>query len=297
MQLQEDLSPTGVELGDLAPSSPLATQASGGGPGRVARVGIGALVPILLVVAWWLAGRTGVLSPRLLPPPGAVLDSGREFLFGSTGGGPRIPGVIPFKGGAAVHVPASVKRWLVAYVLAVAVGVPLGLGLGLSRWFAIALDPLVQAFRAVPITAWLPIALVWFGIGEGAARYLVFIGAFYPIVIATTDAARRVPRTLVDTARMLGTPRRALARRVYVPAAMPGIVTGLRLGLTLGWTSLIVGELTGQSTGLGAMMYAAREVSSTDQIIVGMIAFAVIGLVGDLLLRAATRPVVAWADR
>jgi NitT/TauT family transport system permease protein len=295
--LEEDLAPAGVELGDLAPSSPLAARPGGEGLDRLVRIGLGAVVPILLVVAWWLAGRTGILSPRLLPPPGDVLDSGRQFLFGQTADGPRIPGVIPFKGGAAVHVPASIKRWLVAYALAVLVGMPLGLGLGLSRWFATAVDPVVQAFRAVPITAWLPIALVWFGIGEGAARYLVFIGAFYPIVIATTDAARRVPRALVDTARMLGTPRRALARRVYIPAALPGIVTGLRLGLTLGWTSLIVGELTGQSTGLGAMMYAAREVSSTDQIIVGMIAFAVIGLLGDLLLRAATRPLVAWADR
>jgi NitT/TauT family transport system permease protein len=205
--------------------------------------------------------------------------------------------VIPFDGGASVHVPASLRRWLVAYALAVGIGVPLGLGLGLSRRMSVALDPLVQAFRAVPITAWLPIALVWFGFGEGAARFLVFIGAFYPVVIGTTDAARRVPRQLVDTARMLGTPRRALARRVYVPAAMPGIVTGLRLGLILGWTSLIVGEITGQDTGLGAMMFAAREVAQLDQIIVGMVAFAVIGLAGDVILRAVTRPLVAWADR
>jgi NitT/TauT family transport system permease protein len=262
----------------------------------VVRAALGAVVPAVLVLAWWVASRTGTLSPRLLPPPGAVLDSGRDFLFGDSGE-TRIPGVIPFKGGASVHLPASIRRWLVAYAIAVGVGVPLGLGLGLSKWISAAFDPLVQAVRAVPITAWLPIALVWFGFGEGAARYLVFIGAFYPIVIATTEAARRVPRPLVDTARMLGTPRRALARRVYVPAAMPGIVTGLRLGLTLGWTSLIVGEITGQDTGLGAMMFAAREVSSLEQIIVGMVAFAVIGLLGDLLLRALTRPLVAWADR
>ena len=294
MQLDEDASLAGVELDDLPPAAPLAPAARAAG--RLARIGLGAAVPAALVLAWWAAGRTGLLSPRLLPPPGDVLASGREFLFGDSGG-TRVPGVVPFKGGAAVHIPASVQRWLVAYALAVAVGVPLGLGLGLSRWVSAALDPLVQAVRAVPITAWLPIALVWFGIGEGAARYLVFIGAFYPIVIATTDAARRVPRQLVDTAQMLGTRRRALARRVYVPAALPGIVTGLRLGLTLGWTSLIVGELTGQDTGLGAMMFAAREVSSLDQIIVGMIAFAVVGLLGDLVLRAVTRPLVRWADR
>lgn len=290
-----DLGPAaGVALDDLPPVA--SSRSAGAGLGRAARLGLGAAMPAVLVLAWWMASRTGVLSPRLLPPPGRVVDSGRDFLFGSRSE-TRIPGVIPFKGGAAIHLPASIRRWLVAYALAVVIGVPVGLGLGLSRWIAAALDPLVQGFRAVPITAWLPIALVWFGFGEGAARYLVFLGAVYPIVIGTTDAARRVPRQLVDTARMLGTSRRALARRVYVPAAMPGIVTGLRLGLGLGWASLIVGEITGQDTGLGAMMFAAREVSQLDQIIVGMIAFALIGLLGDLLLRALTRPLVAWADR
>ena len=293
LPLDEDL---GLDAGLDEVPPPAPSRERGATPSRVTRVAIGAAVPLALVLAWWVASRSGALSPRLLPPPGRVLDSGRDFLFGSAGES-RVPGVIPFKGGASIHLPASIRRWVVAYAIAVGVGVPLGLGLGLSRWISAALDPLVQAFRAVPITAWLPIALVWFGFGEGAARYLVFIGAFYPIVIATTDAARRVPRQLVDTARMLGTRRRALARRVYVPAALPGIVTGLRLGLTLGWTSLIVGEITGQDTGLGAMMFAAREVSQLDQIIVGMVAFAVVGLLGDLLLRAVTRPVVAWADR
>ena len=264
--------------------------------GRVTRLAVGIASFALLLLAWWAASRSGALSPRYLPPPGEVIDSGRAFLFGDSGG-TRIPGVIPFKGGATLHLPASLRRWLVAYAVAVAVAVPLGLGLGLSRWVSAALDPLVQAFRAVPITAWLPLSLIWFGFGEGAARFLVFLGAFFPVVIATTDATHRVPRHLVDTARMLGTPRWALARKVYVPAAMPGIVTGLRLGLTFGWTSLIVGEITGQDTGLGAMMFAAREVAQTDQIIVGMVAFAVIGLLGDLVLRAATRPLVAWADR
>jgi NitT/TauT family transport system permease protein len=291
---EPDAPARAIGTDELAPLVP--SRLPGARSGRLVRIGVGAVVPLLLVVLWWAAGRTGILSPRLLPPPGTVWDSGWQFLFGDAGE-TRIPGVIPFKGGAAIHIPASITRWLVAYAMAVAVGVPLGLGLGLSKWISAALDPLVQAFRAVPITAWLPIALVWFGYGEGAARYLVYIGAFYPIVIATTDAARRVPRQLVDTARMLGTPRRALARRVYVPAALPGIVTGLRLGLTLGWTSLIVGEISGQDEGLGAMMFAAREVAGLDQIIVGMVAFAVIGFLGDLLLRAVTRPLVAWADR
>ncbi len=276
---------------DLAPSSAPATRTRLAGWRRWA-VGLG--VPLLLLLAWWLASATGGLSARLLPRPADVAGSARDFFVGDKQ--PEVPGVTPFAGAAGVHLTASLRRLAVAYAIAVAVGLPLGMGLGLSSWFSASVDPLFQALRSVPVTAWLPIALIWFGLGEDAARFLVFVGAVSPIVIATADAVARVPRPLVDTARMLGTPRRALARRVYMPAALPGIVTGLRLGLTLGWMSLVVGELTGTDRGLGAMMFAAREVGRLDQIIVGMAAFAVIGLAADVAVRACARPFVRWAD-
>lgn len=292
MALQQIGGERGLDLAaDLAPSAGLAARNPLSGWRRVL---VGLVVPGLLVGAWFLASATGTLSPRLLPSPGDVLHSLHDFLFATRR--PGVPGVIPFRGAAREHVTASVSRWAVAYAVAVVIGLPLGLGLGLSRWTSAALDPLFQGLRSVPITAWLPIALVWFGLGEGAARFLVFVGAVSPIVLATADSTARVPRQLVDTARMLGTHRWHLARRVYVPAALPGIVTGLRLGLTLGWTSVIVGELTGSTRGLGAMMFAAREVGRLDQIIVGMAAFAVIGLTGDLALRFATRPLIRWSD-
>ena len=276
---------------DLAPSSPTATRRRLRGWRRVA---IGIAFPAVLVAVWSILSATGVVSDRLLPPPAKVVDSAGQFVVAP--GRPPVPGIVPFKGAAAKHVRASVSRWVVAYAVAVCVGLPLGLGLGLSRWMSAAVDPLFQAIRSVPITAWLPIALVWFGFTEGAARFLVFIGAVSPIVVATADSTARVPRQLVDTARMLGTNPRRLARRVYLPAALPGIVTGLRLGLTLGWTSLIVGELTGTNRGLGAMMNAARELNRLDQILVGMVTFALIGFAGDLLLRKLARPFVRWAD-
>ncbi len=292
MALQDVRGDADVDVAaDLAPSSAPATRTPLSGWRRWA---LGLAVPLLLVLVWWLAAASGHLSRRLLPPPADVASSAREFFVGEKR--PEIPGVTPFSGAAGMHLGASLRRLAVASAIAVAVGLPLGLGLGLSRWFAASVDPLFQGLRSVPVTAWLPIALVWFGLGEGAARFLVFVGAVSPIVIATADAVARVPRPLVDTARMLGTPRRALARRVYVPAALPGIVTGLRLGLTLGWMSLVVGELTGTDRGLGAMMFAAREVGRLDQIIVGMVVFAVIGLAGDLLVRACARPFVRWAD-
>ncbi|MGI8808272.1 MAG: ABC transporter permease [Acidimicrobiales bacterium] len=282
----------GLDLGDvLGPSSEIATRRRLSGSRRVI---VGVAFPAILLTLWSLASAAGVLSDRVLPAPVDLARSARDFVVAPAR--EAVPGVVPFKGAAVEHIRASVRLWTVAYSIAVCVGLPLGLGLGLSRWMAAAVDPLFQALRSVPITAWLPIALVWFGLGYGAARFVVFVGAVSPIVVATADSTARVPRQLVDTARMLGTRPRDLARRVYLPAALPGIVTGLRLGLTLGWTSVIVGELTGVSRGLGAMMFAAREVTRLDQIIVGMATFAVIGLTGDILLRAASRPLIRWAD-
>lgn len=290
--LREAEGGAGLDLGEvLGPSSDIATRRRLSGWRRVA---VGLVFPVVLIALWSVLSATGVLSERLLPAPVDVLKSGRDFLFASKRS--AVPGVVPFRGAALEHIRASVGRWAIGYAIALCVGLPLGLALGLSRWTSAAVDPLFQALRSVPITAWLPIALVWFGLGNGAARFLIFVGAVSPIVVATADSAARVPRQLVDTARMLGTRQRDLARKVYIPSALPGIVTGLRLGLTLGWTTVIVAELTGSSRGLGAMMFSAREVSRLDQIIVGMVAFAVIGLTGDLLLRAVTRPLTRWAD-
>ncbi len=289
----EHTAPGPDDPGGLDEREPVITPS--GRPRRRRRRLLGLVVPALLVTVWALASAAGWVSPRLLPSPGRVVEAGWAFVAG--GGGATLPGVTPFDGAAGRHVGASVGRWLVAFALAVAVGLPLGAAIGLSRRTAELLDPLVQALRSIPITAWLPIALVWFGLGEGAARYLVFVGALFPIVIATADGASRVPRALVDGAVMLGTRRRDLGRKVYLPAALPAIVTGLRLGLTLGWMSVIVGELTGTTSGVGAMMWAAREVGRLDHIIVGMATFALVGLTGDLILRAAARPFVAWSDR
>ncbi len=197
---------------------------------RGRRRALGLVVPVALVALWALAGAAGMISPRLLPSPAAVAEAGWDFVAGEST--VTLPGVVPFDGAAARHVSASVARWLSGFALGVGVGVPLGLALGLSRRAGELLDPLVQGLRSIPITAWLPIILVWFGLSEGAARYLVFIGALFPIVIATADSAARVPRPLVDTALMLGTSRSALARESTCPrhylGSSPGCASGSR---------------------------------------------------------------------
>ena len=203
---------------------------------------------------------------------------------------------MPYTGAGWYHLSASLARCAVAWAAAVAAGITLGLALGLSRLVSDLLDPLLNALRAVPLYAWLPLTLVWFGFGEGAARSLIFIGAFWPVLVATSASVGRVPRAHLETARMLGTPPHRLWRRVHLPASLPEIVTGLRLSLTLAWTCVIVGEVTGTSRGVGAMMNAARETSSTDQIVVGILVFAVIGFTADRLLRLAARRTLRWSQ-
>lgn len=254
---------------------------------------LGIAVPIVLVVVWQLVSTTGLLSERLLPAPATV---GRSL--GSFFTGPRVStlsGVVPFSGAGWEHLGASLRRWLVSWLFAVGVGTLVGLLLGLSRLARDLLDPVLNALRAVPLFAWLPLALIWFGIGEGAARALIFVGALWPVVVAVGDSTSRVPRAYVETARMLGTPRRWLWLRTYLPSALPEVVTGLRLSLTLAWTCVIVGELSGTTLGLGAMMNAAREVGRTEQVVVGIVVFAAVGLLADLALRASTRRWVRWA--
>jgi len=255
---------------------------------------LGLIVPLLLLMGWQAAWDHSLKPRSILPSPHQVLTAADAFFFGQNK--VTLSGIVPFKGAAWLHISASLERCLTTWAFAVVVGLVLGLGLGLSEWVADLLEPISNALRAVPLFAWLPLAAVQFGIGEPPARILIFIGALWPVVVATTDSVARVPRAHVDTARMLGTPRLRLWRRVYLPSALPEIVTGLRLSLTLAWTCVIVGELLGVSRGIGAMMIAAREAGATDQIIVGVFLFAGIGYTGDRLLRLAARPLVRWSD-
>ena len=256
---------------------------------------LGLLAPLLLLGLWQVVSAGEIIPTRLLPSPTSVLSSMVTFFAGERTD--VFAGVIPYSGAGLEHLQASLTRCAVSWLLAVAVGTAVGLLLGLSAVFRDLLDPLLNALRAIPLFAWLPLVLIWFGIGEGAARALIFIGALWPVLVATADATARVPRAHVETARMLGTPRRALWRAVYLPSALPEVLTGLRLSLTLAWTCVIVGELSGTDRGVGAMMNAARETGRTEQVLVGIVVFATFGLAADLLLRRVSRRWVRWAER
>ena len=156
-------------------------------------------------------------------------------------------------------------------------------------------DPTLQFLRPVPVTAWLPLSMILFGLGPRSAYFLVFLGAFYPVLFNTIFGVRSVEPRLFEAAAMLGCGPRAQFARVVLPAALPSIFTGLRLGLGFAWVVIVVGEMTGVQTGLGAVIMEARQLSRTDLVICGMLVIGVAGYLSDRALMLIGRRLLAWS--
>nr|WP_302474156.1 ABC transporter permease [Roseococcus sp. MDT2-1-1] len=159
------------------------------------------------------------------------------------------------------------------------------------------LDPTLQLLRPIPVTAWLPLAMIVFGIGPRSAFFLVFLGAFYPILVNTIFGVRSVDGRLFEAAAMLGVSPSAVFWKVVLPAALPSIFTGLRLGLGFAWVVIVVGEMTGVQTGLGAIIMEARQLSRTEIVISGMVVIGLLGFLSDALVQALGRRLLRWSPQ
>ena len=157
------------------------------------------------------------------------------------------------------------------------------------------LDPTLQILRPIPVTAWLPLAMIVFGIGPRSAFFLVFLGAFYPILLNTVFGVRSVEGRLFEAAVMLGVSPQALFWKVVLPASLPSVFTGLRLGLGFAWVVIVVGEMTGVQTGLGAIIMEARQLSRTEIVISGMIVIGAFGFLSDQLVMLIGRRLLSWS--
>ena len=252
------------------------------------QVPLGLAVPLLALVAWWASTRGA--GYRLIPAPGEVGVALWDLAFGGINDD-------AFSGMLLTHLVASASRVYGAFLLAAMVALPLGMAIG-RVWLARALfDPALQVLRPVPVTAWLPLSMIVFGLGPRSAFFLVALGAFYPILINTVFGVRSVEPRLFEAAAMLGTTPAAMFSRVVLPAAMPGIFTGLRLGLGLSWVVIVVGEMTGVETGLGAMIMDARQLSRTEIVIAGMITIGAVGYLSDQAVLRLGRRVLRWSPQ
>ena len=157
------------------------------------------------------------------------------------------------------------------------------------------LDPFLQLMRPIPVTAWLPLSMILFGLGPRSAFFLVFLGAFYPILLNTVFGVRSVEKRLFEAASMLGCSGTAQFFRVVLPASLPSIFTGLRLGLGLAWFVIVVGEMTGVPQGLGAVIMDGRTLSRTELVICGMIVIGIAGFISDRVIVAIMNRLLRWS--
>ena len=215
----------------------------------------------------------------LLPPPTQVVSAAWELIE---------------SGDLWRHVRDSVKRELVAFIWA-SVSIPLGIAMGWWKAFEAQVDPLVEILRPVPPLAWIPLSILWFGIGDVQNQFIIFLGCFFPILINTVDGVKGIEPNLIRAARALGAGERQVLWRVALPAALPQIVTGIRVGLGVGWMALVAAELVGANSGLGFLISDSRTVLRTDYVIVGMATIGLIGLAIDNLIRMLGRRFLPWS--
>ena len=240
------------------------------------------ILPAALLLGWYLISTRELIPTYLLPHPRQVLVSGFDYIFGNPQQG-------IYTGRFVGDFSASIARVVFGFALATAIGLPLGLLSGRLEKIQLLLGSTLNALRAVPGICWLPLALIWFGIGLKTTVFLVALAAFFPIFLNAEAGARQISPTMIQAGTMLGMNSFRRIYRVLIPAAMPHLVTGLRLGMGISWAYLVLGELTGVPNGLGAVIMDARMLGRNDIIIVGIILIALIGRLCDtglhLLLR------------
>jgi len=253
---------------------------------RARPLGLALIVPAALLVFWHVA--TTLRWTRLIPTPFEVAEYMVDFAVG---------GIIDdaFSATLHIHLFASMTRVYGGFALAALAAVPLGLLIGRSLVARQLLDPFLQLLRPIPVTAWLPLSMILFGLGPRSAFALVFLGAFYPILLNTIFGVRNVDPKLFEAASMLGCRGNAQFYKVVLPAALPSIFTGLRLGLGLAWFVIVVGEMTGVPQGLGAVIMDGRTLSRTELVICGMIVIGLAGYVSDRIVVAIGNHLLRWS--
>lgn len=238
-------------------------------------------VAMVFIVVWQILSATGVFPASAFPSP-------LEVVHGFVEEGRR--------GRLLDDIIASLFRVLCGFVLAVALGVPLGLLMGSSLRSRQALLPAVNFFRNLSPLAWIPFAILWFGIGDKPAVFLIFMAAFFPVALATLAAVANIPQVYFRVARDYGLVGAETLFQVTLPAILPQIITALRVTAGLSWLVVVAAEMIAGQDGLGFLIWDARNALRPDLVVVGMIIIGIIGILIDWLLLQLTRiPAVRWS--
>ena len=231
------------------------------------------------LAVWEIVCRAAHVSPAILPPPSQVARKWWEYLV--TGELPR-------------DAVATLLRVFVGFAIGAGLALPLGLWMGARERIYELLNPIVQLLRPIPPIAFIPLAILWFGLGNPPAFFLISLGAFFPVLMSTIAGVRTVDAIYVRAAQNLGAPARTLFWRVLLPGAMPSILSGMRVGIGVAFIVVIVAEMIAVNSGLGYRILEAREYFWSDKILAGMISIGVIGLAIDTVMARINHRLLRW---
>ncbi|MDG9784587.1 taurine ABC transporter permease TauC [Metapseudomonas otitidis] len=250
---------------------------------RLSTFAISSLTLIGLLLAWWAVTTAGLIEPLFLPSPQAVLRKGWQL---ATQG--------YMDSSLWAHLLASLARIGTALLAAVLTAIPLGIAIGRNHIAHGIFDPLIEFYRPIPPLAYLPLIVIWCGIGELSKVLLIFLAIFAPIAIATATGVRNVNPARLRAAQSLGATPAQLIRHVVLPSALPDILTGVRIGLGVGWSTLVAAELVAATQGLGFMVQSAAQFLVTDVVVLGILVIALVAFALELGLRTLQRKLVPW---
>jgi NitT/TauT family transport system permease protein len=250
-----------------------------------------AIFPVAILLLWQICSQAGFVRRNVFPPPSEVLSVWFDLITGSTDAAGR------YSGTWLDHAWASTWRVFAGFAWGVALGIFLGLLIGLSRVMERVLDPTIQVLRNIPVTAWVPLSLVFFGIGNAPAVFLIGLGAFFPAAINSTHGVRQVNVTLYKAARMMGANEWELLSRVILIAALPSILTGVRLSMGIAWVLVVVAEILAVRSGLGYLLNDAYLFYRNDVVIAAMLSIGLLGFLSDRLVILVRDFLLTWNKR
>ncbi|CAO3411483.1 ABC transporter permease [Azospirillum largimobile] len=256
----------------------------------------GSLVPVLVIVLWQVLSTSGLINPVVLPSPVAVVERWWAYLLPTEAYDPAQSSWIlwALSGEMLFDAWSSLYRVVLGFAVGAGLALPLGLAMGGNPRVYALFDPLMQVLRPIPPIAYIPLAILWFGLGNAPAVFLIAIGAFFPVLMNTIAGVRHVDGIYLRAARNLGAGKLTMFLRVILPAATPYILAGARIGIGTAFIVVIVSEMIAVNSGLGFRILEAREFMWSDKIIAGMFTIGLLGLAIDIGMNRLNNHLLRW---
>jgi len=240
-----------------------------------------AILPILILVLWVIATNLELFSPAILPSISTVFDSLKSQLN---------------SGQLIKDIGISLARVVEGYLIASALGITLGVLMGINEKINKVFFLTFTSMRQIPMLAWIPLIVLWFGIGESSKIIVIVIAAYFPILLNTMNGIKRTDKKLIEVGNMYNLSKWKLFTKIYFPSALPSIFVGLKLGLGISWMAVVGAEIIASSSGIGYRMNDARSLMQPEVVFVGMFVIALIGIIMDLILTRISKKITPWEN-